>query len=47
MPNDAFDLLKRMLEKEPTKRIKSHEVMNHPYILSKGKPIKQDEKKDS
>jgi hypothetical protein len=32
-----------MLEKEPTKRIKSHEVMNHAYILNKGKPPKVDE----
>lgn len=34
LSNLALDLLKKMLEKEPQKRISAKEALKHPYILS-------------
>lgn len=39
----GFDLLKKMFELDPSKRIKVKEAMNHEYFLSSPKMIKQDE----
>lgn len=30
--SEAFDLLKRMLEKDPDKRISSKEIISHPFL---------------
>lgn len=35
MPFDVLDLLKKMLEKDPSNRISAKDCMTHPFIKNK------------